>query len=159
MGPLEEIERVEAQLANWMKPTTVSLPGQQFPGKGYIIREPLGVVLIISPWNYPLNLCLMPLIGAIAGGILPACVDVAVVSVSWTNQHQGNCVVLKPSEVAGETASAINRLIPKYLEFDTFACVTGNPAAVFLLLSILLICAGGGGRWGGGNDIAAEAGV
>ena len=60
-----------------------------------IYKDPYGVVLIIGAWNYPLQLTLLPVIGAIAAG---------------------NCVIIKPSEVAPETAKLIASLIPKYLD-------------------------------------------
>jgi len=73
--------------------------------KPYIHPEPLGVVLIIGAWNYPLQLTLAPLIPAIAAG---------------------NCAVLKPSEISPATASAIAELIPKYLDSQCFQVVTGG---------------------------------
>lgn len=71
------------------------------PSVSKIYRDPLGVVLIISPWNYPLQLLIIPLIGAIAGG---------------------NCVVLKPSELAPATAEVAGKMIreiysPEYVQF------------------------------------------
>lgn len=61
----------------------------------FIVKDPLGVVLILSAWNYPMYLLFGPLIGAIAGG---------------------NCVVLKPSEVTEHSAKLLGELIPKYLD-------------------------------------------
>jgi len=63
--------------------------------KVYIVNDPYGVVLVLGAWNYPMQLTLMPLCGAIAAG---------------------NCVVIKPSEVAPATAKAMAELIPKYLD-------------------------------------------
>lgn len=60
-----------------------------------ILKEPFGVVLVMGAWNYPLQLTLLPVVGAIASG---------------------NCVVIKPSEVAPATAKLIAELIPKYLD-------------------------------------------
>ena len=81
-----ELALVRKKLASWMKPQRVptSLVGQ--PGKSLIYREPLGVVLIIGPWNYPLQLVLVPLLGAIAAG---------------------NCAIVKPSEVAPATSELL----------------------------------------------------
>src|SRR5699024_12146452 len=70
----------------------------------YIINEPLGNVLIISPWNYPLQLALAPAIGARAAG---------------------NTIVLKPSEVAQATEQLLATLISKYFKKEYFAVVTG----------------------------------
>ncbi|XP_046894994.1 aldehyde dehydrogenase family 3 member B1 isoform X2 [Hypomesus transpacificus] len=71
----------------------------------FIRREPLGVVLIIGAWNYPLQLIILPLIGAIAAG---------------------NCVVLKPSEISQATEKLLAELIPKYLSQDCYAVVCGG---------------------------------
>lgn len=83
------------------QPKKVATNLTNLPGKSYIVSEPLGVVLIIAPWNYPLQLLLMPLIGAIAAG---------------------NCVVLKPSEFAVHTESVLEKIIletfsPNYVDF------------------------------------------
>ena len=72
---LAEINVALKNLRQWMEPESVSTNLVNFPSSSKIYRDPLGVVLIIAPWNYPLQLLLIPLIGAIAGG---------------------NCVVLKP---------------------------------------------------------------
>ena len=63
-----------------------------FEGSGWIYKEPLGVVLIISPFNYPLSLITRPLIGAIAAG---------------------NSVVIKPSELSANLAAVVQKLFPK----------------------------------------------
>ena len=62
------------------------------PSKSYVLTEPLGVVFIISPWNYPLQLLLAPLVGAIAAG---------------------NCVVLKSSEFAPATSAVMKQMITR----------------------------------------------
>ena len=61
----------------------------------YIQKQPYGVVFILGAWNYPLQLCLCPLAGAIAGG---------------------NCVLLKPSEVSSHTEQFLMKRIPEYLD-------------------------------------------
>ena len=76
---LAEINNSIKKLETWMRPKKVTTNLMNLPSKSYIYSEPLGVVLIISPWNYPFQLLLTPLIGAIAAG---------------------NCVVLKSSEFA-----------------------------------------------------------
>lgn len=63
--------------------------------KVQIKKDPYGVVLIIGPWNYPFQLCAIPLIGAIAAG---------------------NCVILKPSELSPATAKTFAKIIPRYLD-------------------------------------------
>ena len=67
--------------------------------------DPLGVVLIIGAWNYPIQLTLNPLVGAIAAG---------------------NCVVLKPSEISPHTAQLLADYLPKYLDPSCFTVVTGG---------------------------------
>ena len=92
-------------LANWMRPQKVSTPLEQQPASSKVVREPLGVVLVISPWNYPVQLLLSPLVGAIAAG---------------------NCAVLKPSEVTPNVSDVIGRLVPKYLDPDAITVVQGG---------------------------------
>lgn len=84
------------------------------PGRSYIMYEPLGVVLIIAPWNYPFQLSLIPLIGALAAG---------------------NCVVLKPSEVAAATETVIRKIVaetfaPQYVSFASGDGATVVPQMV-----------------------------
>ncbi|HUR12052.1 MAG TPA: aldehyde dehydrogenase [Flavitalea sp.] len=99
---LSEIRAILNDLRLWMKPERVPTNLLNLPSSSYIIREPLGVVLIIGPWNYPLQLLFAPLAGAIAAG---------------------NCVVLKASEFATATAKLMEKLIaeifaPEYILFD-----------------------------------------
>lgn len=96
---LSEITHTKQNLAKWMKPNRVKPSLTQFGSKCYEIHEPLGVTLIMAPWNYPILLNLSPLIGAISSG---------------------NCCILKPSNRAPATSSAIAKLIgevfpPKYI--------------------------------------------
>ena len=93
-----ELKHILKHLKKWMRPERVATPLAMQPGRSFIHPEPLGVALIISPWNYPFNLLVAPLIGALAAG---------------------NCVMLKPSEVAKHTSKLIADLVPKY--FDTSA--------------------------------------
>ena len=76
---LAEISHTLKHLKNWMQPELVPTNLLNLPSKSYVLQEPLGVVLIISPWNYPFQLLMTPLAGAIAAG---------------------NCVMLKASEFA-----------------------------------------------------------
>lgn len=85
-----EIDHVLKSLKKWMRPKRVKGNWLLYPSKSYIQYRPRGEVLIISPWNYPVQLCFMPLIGALAAG---------------------NRAVLKPSELAPTVAEAIDRLI------------------------------------------------
>lgn len=100
-----DIKHTKKHLAEWMKPKKVSTPWQIQPAQSTIQHEPLGVVLIISPWNYPFQLLLAPLVGAIAAG---------------------NCALLKPSEVAPATAALIARWIPRYLDETAIKVVEGG---------------------------------
>jgi len=101
---INEIDHTLKHLRRWTKPARVSTPMATKPSKGRVVREPLGLVLIIAPWNYPVQLSLSPLIGAIAAG---------------------NVAVLKPSEVAPATSAVLARLLPEYLDGDAIAVVEG----------------------------------
>ncbi|XP_067604169.1 aldehyde dehydrogenase family 3 member B1 isoform X3 [Pseudorca crassidens] len=79
----------------------------------FIRKEPFGLVLVIAPWNYPLNLSLEPLVGALAAG---------------------NCVVLKPSEVSKSTEKVLAEVLPRYLDQSCFAVVLGGPQETGQLL-------------------------
>lgn len=98
---------------SWTKPEYVSKNLATKLDDCFIRREPLGVVLIIGAWNYPLQLLLLPLIGAIAAG---------------------NCVIIKPSEVSAATDSLIAELIPKYLSQDCYAVIRGGAKETKALL-------------------------
>uniref|UniRef100_A0ACD5Y571 Uncharacterized protein n=1 Tax=Avena sativa TaxID=4498 RepID=A0ACD5Y571_AVESA len=91
-------------LKKWMKPKKVHARLVTFPSTARIATEPLGVVLVISAWNYPLLLSLDPVIGAIAAG---------------------NAVVLKPSEVAPATSSLLAELLPRYVDSTCIKVVEG----------------------------------
>jgi aldehyde dehydrogenase (NAD+) len=93
------------KLRSWMKPTRVKLPLSVQPGRAWYQYEPLGVVLIVGPWNYPVHLVLAPLVGAIAAG---------------------NCAILKPSEHTPACSAALARLVPQYLDPDAVAVVEGG---------------------------------
>jgi acyl-CoA reductase-like NAD-dependent aldehyde dehydrogenase len=101
----EEIRFALKHLKKWMKPKRVSTPITQWPGKSYLYSEPLGSVLIIAPWNYPFQLVMSPLIGAIAAG---------------------NCAVLKPSELSIHTSQLIEEIISKTFPKEYVAVVLGG---------------------------------
>ena len=88
-----ELNNAIKHLHKWMKPKKVPAGLVTFPSSAKIYRDPLGVILIIAPWNYPLQLVLIPLVGAIAGG---------------------NCAVLKPSELAQATEKIISKIIEEF---------------------------------------------
>jgi aldehyde dehydrogenase (NAD+) len=101
-------------LRAWLKPRPVGVPGAVLPARASVVREPLGVVLVIAPWNYPVQLLLTPLVGALAAG---------------------NAVVLKPSELAQATSAAMARLIPRYLDQRAVAVVEGAADETTTLLA------------------------
>ena len=82
----EEIGWLEKHLRKLMRPTRAKTPITQFYSRSYILHEPMGTVLIMSPWNYPLQLTMVPLAGAIAGG---------------------NTAVVKPSRYSKNTSSVM----------------------------------------------------
>jgi aldehyde dehydrogenase (NAD+) len=102
---LGEIRHALRRLPAWMKPQRRPSPLLAWPAHGFIRPEPYGVALIIGPWNYPLQLLLSPLAGALAAG---------------------NCAVLKPSEFAPHTASAIGELIGATFPGEYLAVVPGE---------------------------------
>ena len=104
-----EISVALKNLHKWMKPKRVATNLLNVPATSKIYRDALGVVLIVAPWNYPLQLSLAPLIGAIAGG---------------------NCAVLKPSEFAPETASVLQKIIENIYPPQYVYVIQGNGAEV-----------------------------
>ncbi len=100
-------------LRRWTHDQPVRLPATFAPGRARVVREPLGVVLVIGAWNYPVNVTLMPLLGALAAG---------------------NSVVLKPSELAPACSGLLARLIPRYLDPEAVQVVTGGPGETTELL-------------------------
>ena len=94
IATLSEINLALKKLKAWMKPKRVKSTLENFPSSAWTQPDPLGVVLIIGPWNYPFQLMVSPLVGAIAAG---------------------NCAILKPSEHAPHTAKVVAELIT-----DTF---------------------------------------
>lgn len=92
-------------LKKWMRRRRQPLPLAQLPGRCWVQYDPLGVVLIIGPWNYPVYLSLAPLIAAVAAG---------------------NCAVLKPSELAPATSALLARLVPLYLDAEAVRVVEGD---------------------------------
>eukprot|EP00456_Euglypha_rotunda_P018114 TRINITY_DN16365_c0_g1_i4.p1 TRINITY_DN16365_c0_g1~~TRINITY_DN16365_c0_g1_i4.p1 ORF type:complete len:194 (+),score=31.22 TRINITY_DN16365_c0_g1_i4:81-662(+) len=100
-------------LHQWARAQSVGTPLVVQPATSFIVPEPLGVGLIIAPWNFPVLLLLEPLIGAIAAGC---------------------CTILKPSEISANTAEVLNKLIPKYLHPEFVQVVLGGPKETTALL-------------------------
>ncbi|MGY4708242.1 aldehyde dehydrogenase family protein [Mycolicibacterium sp. CBM1] len=92
-------------LKKWVKPQRQGLPLAQLPGRAWVQFDPVGVVLVIGPWNYPFYLCMAPLVAAIAAG---------------------DAVVIKPSELAPATSAIIARLVPQYLDSEAIRVVEGD---------------------------------
>jgi acyl-CoA reductase-like NAD-dependent aldehyde dehydrogenase len=102
---LEEIKYALKHLKSWVKPQKVAASWTQLLASNYIYPEPLGVVLIIGPWNYPLQLTISPLVNAIAAG---------------------NCAIIKPSEIAPHASQLIAEIIGKHFPPDFIAVVEGG---------------------------------
>ncbi|MFQ3196871.1 MAG: aldehyde dehydrogenase (NAD+) [Paraglaciecola sp.] len=111
---ISDIEHTTKHLKKWMRRRKVSTPLFAQPGNSYLLPEPLGVVLIIGAWNYPLQLVLAPLLVAIAAG---------------------NCAMLKPSELAAHTSGLLARLIPQYLDASAIMVVEGAVEETTALLA------------------------
>ncbi|XWK86771.1 MAG: aldehyde dehydrogenase [Phormidium sp.] len=105
IGVVKEIDYAIKNLKNWTKPKKVATPLEQLPGSAFIYPEPLGVVLIIAPWNYPFQLTISPLVGAIAAG---------------------NCAIVKPSEISPNTSSIIAKICQKTFDPAYIAVVEGG---------------------------------
>ncbi|PWT73883.1 MAG: aldehyde dehydrogenase family protein [Bacteroidetes bacterium] len=106
---IAEVNLALKKLRKWMRPKRVPTNLVNIPSASYIYRDPLGVVFIIAPWNYPFQLLFLPLIGAIAGG---------------------NCVVLKPSELAPATAALSEKIIREIYPEDYIRVIQGEGADV-----------------------------
>lgn len=104
---LDEIRFHIKNVRRWARPRRVSTPLAQFYSRSFISPEPYGVALIVSPWNYPVQLCLEPLIGAISAG---------------------NCAIIKPSAYAPNVSEAITRLIGETFPNEYIAAVQGGRA-------------------------------
>jgi acyl-CoA reductase-like NAD-dependent aldehyde dehydrogenase len=103
---LAEITFVLKHLRRWMKPQRAG-GSRLFPlSSGWIIPEPLGICLILSPWNYPFRLAVSPLIASLAAG---------------------NCVTLKPSEISKNTERVIAKMITGHFDDTSLSVVCGGP--------------------------------
>ncbi|HZK10630.1 MAG TPA: aldehyde dehydrogenase [Clostridia bacterium] len=102
---LGEIHYVKKHLKAWSRPKRVRTALSQAPARSYIYKEPYGLVLIMAPWNYPFQLIINPLIGAISAG---------------------NAAVLKPSNYTPRTSEVIEELVQTYLDRQAFQLVKGG---------------------------------
>lgn len=110
-----EVDFAIKRLRRWMRPKRQRIPLNQMPGSAWVQYEPLGLILVIGPWNYPVYLTLSPLVAAIAAG---------------------NCAVVKPSELAPATSSLLARLIPEYLDPEAILVVEGDGQTTQDLLAL-----------------------
>ncbi|MDK2911673.1 MAG: aldehyde dehydrogenase [Methanolobus sp.] len=108
-----QISHVKKNLANWMKPRKVPTPLALIGTSSRVMYEPRGVVLIMSPWNFPLNLSLVPLVYAIAAG---------------------NAVMLKPSEISAHTSAFIRRMMEELFHESEVAVFEGDATVASSLL-------------------------
>ena len=104
---VSEISEAINNLKAWTSPKKVTRFILQAMDNAYIHHEPLGVVLIIGAWNFPVRLLLAPVVGALAAG---------------------NTVIIKPSELSVNTSDLIAKLVPSYLSKDVVRVVQGGPA-------------------------------
>lgn len=102
---LSELRYVKKHLKQWMMDKKVKTPLAQFPARSYVKAEPYGVVLIMSPWNYPFMLCIEPLIGALAAG---------------------NCCIVKPSNYSPTVSAVIKGMLEEIFPKRYVAVVEGG---------------------------------
>lgn len=112
---LSEIRHTIRHLHRWMAPQRVPTPLSLFGARSFVQYEPKGVVLILSPWNYPLNLSLAPLVSAIAAG---------------------NCVMLKPSEITPQASAVMRRLVEELFPENEVALIEGGVETAQALLEL-----------------------
>ncbi len=102
---LAAIDYALPRLARWSRPERVAVGWRFWPARARVVKQPLGVVGIIAPWNYPVQLALSPMVGALAAGCR---------------------VVLKPSEHASETSAALFAAVTRYLDADLVLAFEGG---------------------------------
>lgn len=102
---LEEIRFTIRNIRKWVKPEKVKTPLTHIGSKSFLYSEPYGVILIVAPWNYPFQLAIGPLIGAIAAG---------------------NCAIIKPSELTPKTSELLARLVEEIFPKEYISVVFGG---------------------------------
>lgn len=110
---LSEIDFALKNIKSWSGKKRKKTSIINFPSKAYTLRSPFGLTLIISPWNYPFNLAISPLVGAIAGG---------------------NCAIVKPSEYSKNTSRVISKIIGECFREDYISVVEGGKEINQMLL-------------------------
>ncbi|MEA2236497.1 MAG: aldehyde dehydrogenase [Thermoanaerobaculia bacterium] len=110
---VSEARHAMRHLRRWMKPRRVATPLALLGSRSRIVYEPKGVVLIISPWNFPLNLTIGPLVSALAAG---------------------NCVVIKPSEMTPHTSACMKKILSDLFDESEVAVIEGDSVVAEELL-------------------------
>ena len=110
---VSEARHAARHLRSWMKPRRVSTRLALFGASSSIVYQPKGVVLVISPWNFPFNLTLSPVVSAVAAG---------------------NCVVVKPSEMTPASAACMKRILAEMFDESEVAVVEGDASVAAALL-------------------------
>lgn len=105
VATLTQLDLMIKHLPVWIKPVSYKMPVGHWPGRCYVLPEPYGVVLIMAPWNYPFQLAMVPLIGAMAAG---------------------NCAVVKPSEISANTSRVIAKMIAEHFDPEYISVVEGG---------------------------------
>ncbi|MDO5293899.1 MAG: aldehyde dehydrogenase [bacterium] len=111
----KSIDEMVKQISKWAKPSSIKTPFYMMPAKSYMTYDPYGTVLIIGPFNYPYQLVMEPLVGAIAAG---------------------NCAVVKPSELSPTVAAVITKIIKKAFRPSYIEYVNGSVPTNTALLSV-----------------------
>jgi len=114
LGVRQELKVFQRKLRRWMKPEPVAVPYSLQPARAEVVAEPLGCVLIIGPWNYPLLLLLSPLVAALGAG---------------------NTAVLKPSEHAPQTGELLAQLLGQHMDRQVVSVVSGGPKTAQALVA------------------------
>src|SRR5262245_61239682 len=110
---LNEARHAMRHLRSWMRPRRVPAPIALLGSRSRIVYEPKGVVLIISPWNFPINLTFGPLVSAIAAG---------------------NCAILKPSEMTPNASACMKRIVHDLFDESEIAVIEGDAVVAEALL-------------------------
>ena len=113
-GVRQELKLFQRQLRHWLRPERVATPLIMQPCQAWVVADPLGCVLIIGPWNYPLMLLLSPLVAALGAG---------------------NTAVLKPSEHAPRTGELLAARLQQHMDGDVVSVVMGGPETAQALLT------------------------
>lgn len=108
-----EVKHAIRHLRSWMKPKRAGMRLSLFGSQSRIVYEPKGIVLIVSPWNFPFNLTLGPLVSAVAAG---------------------NCAILKPSELTPASSACMNRILAAIFEEREVAVIQGGASTAEALL-------------------------